>query len=223
MDQETIQKIAAEIVKYLPSYPLMLLAVQTVLMLVAAALGTFFVEYFKTRGKHLATKADFDEVLSQLRTNTETVETIKSEVSQKDWAKREWTNLRRTKLEELLDQMHECEAYADGRRKQALENKMTEDADQDPVQRLQSLGTLYFPELEKQIGDYTLAHRNLMVSTMELARDVHRARADEQAYGAAVADFRLKWNNQIAGSLTAERELTTAARSLLVNIVGVES
>jgi hypothetical protein len=38
----------------------------------------------------------------QLKANTELVETLKSDVGQKDWAKREWTNLRRRVLVEIM-------------------------------------------------------------------------------------------------------------------------
>src|SRR5262249_17746595 len=100
-----------EVARHLPSYAWVLLLVQVVILAAAAAVGAFFGEYLKTRGKNLATKADFDSLQDQLRANTELVETIKAEVGQKDWAQREWTNLRRTKLEALLEKMHDCETY----------------------------------------------------------------------------------------------------------------
>jgi hypothetical protein len=113
MDPATIQQIAAEVARHLPSYPWTLLAVQVVLTLAALGIGVFLGEYLKTRGKNLATKADFDSLQNQLSDQTRLVETIRSEVGQKDWARREWTNLRRIKLEELMEKMHECETYLD--------------------------------------------------------------------------------------------------------------
>jgi hypothetical protein len=62
MDTDTIQKIAAEIAKHLSGGAWGLLVIQTILILAAAGLGTFFGEYFKTRGRNLATKADFDSL-----------------------------------------------------------------------------------------------------------------------------------------------------------------
>jgi hypothetical protein len=106
MDQATIQQIAAEVVRHLPSYTWTLLLVQVLLILIAAAAGAFFGEYLKTRGKNLATKADLESIKAQLSTTTQVVETIKSEVGQRDWAQREWTNLRRMKLEALLAAVH---------------------------------------------------------------------------------------------------------------------
>jgi hypothetical protein len=56
MDEVTIQKIAAEVARHLPSYTWMLLLVQVVILGAAAAVGAFFGEYLKMRGKNLATK-----------------------------------------------------------------------------------------------------------------------------------------------------------------------
>jgi hypothetical protein len=76
-----------------------------------AGVGSFAGAYLKIRGTNLATKSDFIDLQNQLRANTELVETIKAEVGQWDWMQREWTNLRRVKLEALLDKLHECEEY----------------------------------------------------------------------------------------------------------------
>jgi hypothetical protein len=80
MDAETIKKIAEEIVKHLSTERLALLPIQLLLMTVAGAVGAFFSGYFKTRGKKPATKADFETLESQLRANTELVETLKAEI-----------------------------------------------------------------------------------------------------------------------------------------------
>src|SRR5262245_48977427 len=43
--------------------------------------------------------------------------------SNSDWARREWTNLRRTKLEALLEKMHDCDTYLDRQRDRAYDGK----------------------------------------------------------------------------------------------------
>jgi hypothetical protein len=53
MDKETIQQIATEVVARLPNYAWVLLLVQGLITLIAAAAGAFFGEYFRTRGKNL--------------------------------------------------------------------------------------------------------------------------------------------------------------------------
>ena len=101
MDSDPILKIVVEVAKQLSAAPWKLIAIQGVIMLLAAAVGAFLGEHLRMRGKSLATKADVASVLKQLSANTRLVEAIQTEVSQKDWSRREWANLRRAKLEEL--------------------------------------------------------------------------------------------------------------------------
>src|SRR5262245_13690250 len=54
--------------------------------------------YLKIKGENLATKQNFDDLLKQQEETAKAVEDIKSEISQRDWARREWANLRRIKL-----------------------------------------------------------------------------------------------------------------------------
>ena len=91
MDQETVRRIAEEVAR-LSGYPWSFLAIQVIVTLVAAGVGAFLAEYLKTRGRHLATTADFDRLQNELRANTRLVETVKAEVGLKDWAAREWRN-----------------------------------------------------------------------------------------------------------------------------------
>jgi hypothetical protein len=47
----------------------------------------------------------------QLEKQTKLVETVRTEVSQKDWMKREWLNLRRIKLEALVEKLNDVDEY----------------------------------------------------------------------------------------------------------------
>jgi hypothetical protein len=122
------------------------IALLTILNLAIAALVSALtalgVSYFRTRGQKLATKHDFDELQKQLKANTELVETIKSEVSQHDWAQRERTTLRRLKLEALLEKVHECEDYLDRRRDMAVEGKAAV-PERDYLKELDAMAGLY--------------------------------------------------------------------------------
>src|ERR1700745_3182593 len=111
MDEVTIKQIAVRLADYLPSNLWIPLGVQTIMLLIAGALGVFVGEYLKTRGKNLATRADFESLKDQLRANTELVETIRAEVTHRDSSKREWLNLRRIKLEELLTKTVDSREY----------------------------------------------------------------------------------------------------------------
>jgi hypothetical protein len=112
LDPDTIRKIALEVVRLLPGYgwTWTQLLLQVLVTGLAAALAAWGSAYLKTRAQNLATKQDFDELQRQLAANRQVVETIKAEVGQRDWAQREWTNLRRTKVA-LLNKAHECRAY----------------------------------------------------------------------------------------------------------------
>ena len=141
------------------------------------ALTALAVSYFRTRGQNLATKHDFDELQRQLRATTEAVETIKSEVSQRDWARREWTNLRRQKLEALLDKMHECEADLDRRRNAAVEGSYFQ-SERDLIGELDTLSTLYAPELSKEVHEFFLAFNQERFAFLELGKDIAKAGND---------------------------------------------
>jgi hypothetical protein len=124
-----------------------------VIAALVSSLTALGVSYFRTRGQNLATKHDFEELQRQLEDNTKLVEDIKSEVGQGDWARREWTNLRRIKLEALLEKMHECEVYLDRRRNSAYEGEPAK-PERDCISELDALAALYFRELRSEAGRF---------------------------------------------------------------------
>jgi hypothetical protein len=219
MDQDTIKQIATEIVARLPNYAWVLIVIQTDLILLAAAGGAFFGEYLKTRGKNLATKADFDDLKKQLRDNTKLVETIKSDVSQRDWARREWINLRRSKLEELLNLAHDCSAYLKRQHLGALDGKVFEEA--DPLGKVETIATLYFPEVANETYTFGLVCRERGSANLTLAHEVIGAKAanDPDAMQAAIDKYKVQMTPAVA---RADRELKQAARKLLVEILNLE-
>jgi hypothetical protein len=220
MDEVTIQKIAAEVVRHLPSYPWLVLLFQVLLTLVAAGAGALFGEYFKTRGKNLATKADFESLQEQLRATTQTVETIKSEVAQKDWARREWANLRRIKLEALLEKVHECGMYLSRLYDPAYEGKPAT-PEPDCISEADVLAALYFPELKSEADRFTLSCREQRALIGKLSSDVFDSRDDLAARQAVYQNFVSRWQGQYQEFLAAQDALTEAARRL-VKTMGVD-
>jgi hypothetical protein len=219
MDEVTIQKIAAEVVRHLPSYPWLVL-----LTLVAAGAGAFFGQYFETRGKNLATKADFERLQEHLRattqTVTQTVETIKSEVAQKDWARREWANLRRIKLEALLAKVHECSVHPSRLYDPAYEGKPAT-PEPDCISEADVLAALYFPELKSEADRFTLSCREQRALISKLSSDVFDSRDDLAARQAVYQNFVSRWQGQYQEFLAAQDALTEAARRL-VKTMGVD-
>src|SRR5262245_52346586 len=104
MDPNTIQQIATEVVHRLPygDHPWLFLLITAALTALSAGIVAWVGAYLKIKGENLATKQNFDDLLKQQEETAKAVEDIKSEISQRDWARREWANLRRIKLEALL-------------------------------------------------------------------------------------------------------------------------
>jgi hypothetical protein len=219
MDKDTIQQIAAQVVAQLPLGLLMI--VNVVIAALVSALTALGVSYFRTRGQNLATKHDFEELQKQLKANTELVETIKSEVSQRDWAQREWTNLRRVKLEALLEKMHESEAYLDRLRSSCNRGEPLDDK-RDPINELDAIGTLYFPELRNAVSDFYQRSKGIAVTALDLGQAISKAGNDLDARQSVYDTYNLRFPALYNELVYARHDLTTAARSLLERIMNVD-
>ena len=218
MDLDTIKNLASEVAQHLDPYTWIFL------MLGAAAVGAFGGRFLRTRGKNLATKTDFDDIRTQLRATKELAETIKAEVSHKDWSKREWTNLRRRKLEELLNKMHDCQEYLERQRTKALAGEPL--LEENPHHKFDTIATLYFPELRKETDIFSLHYRECIGAGLNLAREIHRAGQDMSARTAAFNSYKAKFSPDVLkftpDVLHAAEDLKTEARELLVKIMDAE-
>jgi hypothetical protein len=225
MDKDTIQQIAAEVVHRLPygDHPWLFLFVTVVVMALAAGVAAWGGAFLKIKGENFATKRDFDELQRQLSANTKLVETIKSEVNQRDWAQREWTTLRRIKLEALVEKTHECEVYLDQRRQDAVDGKVAS-PERDPVDELYALAALYFRELENEVGRFAILCRDQIMLVSELAPAIIATHSSHDAavHKVALENFRGKWMKRYPELLAARRQLVDAARSLLESIMNVD-
>src|SRR3989337_1039436 len=72
--------------------------------LVSSALVAFSAPYLKRRGENLATKADFNEILRQLRETTTLTESIKTDIKAKLDEEHNVRALVREKMESLFEQ-----------------------------------------------------------------------------------------------------------------------
>jgi hypothetical protein len=220
MDPATIQQIAAEVVARLP-YGNRYWLVFVVNAVVAALIGAIAVlgtSYLRTRAQNLATKHDFDELRKQLKANTELVEMIKAEVGQRDWAQREWTNLRRIKLEALLTVMHECQAHLDRHRQKILDGELL--SEPDPQLELATIAELYFPELTAEVAAFSREYRTQKHHGFVLLAQLQHMGNDLDARQEAIDKYSAEWKPELV--IQASHVLRAAARRLLVSIMGVE-
>jgi len=209
MDQDTIQKIAQEIVRQLPNYSWQLLAVQVVLMLVAFGGGALFGAYLRLR----TINADVDAVPVQAHDGTKPIETVTTDLGQENWRTREWSNLRRVKLEALLSKMHDCEPYLEQLRHRPAKSANPEE--RDPLSELEVITTLYFPELKAEVDDYVGKCRAQKNTILEARSDTRKSDAPLQPLETGGTD--------LGGTeFDAVRDrLNIAARNLTVQIMGV--
>jgi hypothetical protein len=223
MDKETIQQIAAEVVARLPfgDRYWLFLTINVIVMALAAGFAAWSGSFLKTKGQNFATKRDFDDLLKQLRANTELVEGIKSEVSQRDWTQREWTNLRRVKLEALLEKMHECEIYLDRLRSSCSGGNPLDDK-RDPINELDAIGILYFPELRNAVSDFYQPSKKIVVTALDLGQAISKAGNDLDARQSAYDTYNPRFGALYKELTHARHDLTAAARSMLERIMNVD-
>jgi hypothetical protein len=251
MDHATIQAIATEVARQLPSYSWTNLAIQVGLIGLTAAVAAYWGAYLKKSAEHLVTKVHFDEKLRQLgesthlvekikaevaTSNTELVETIKEEVklsrlqtrtnieetvrsvfAQRDWAAREWTNLRRVKIEELVEKVNECRTYL-RHHSDAVDNGEPLPAD-DPLTQLETIVRLYLPELEQQTDAFSHMHKKLVLEG-ETLRYLEKHGDDVKDRKSKYASLAARTNGPLGKSLSAA--LIDSARGLLEDMMGVK-
>jgi hypothetical protein len=225
MDPNTIQQIATEVVHRLLPYadPWAFWPIVSIITALVAGAGAWGGAFFKIKGENFATKQDFEGLQERLKATTELVEGIKSEVSQRDWAQREWTNLRRVKLEALVEKTHECEVYLNRRRHDAMDGKGAL-PERDPVDELFALAALYFRELENEVGRFAILCREQNMLVFDLAPAIQAAHwsHDAAAHQVALENFRGKWMKRYPELIAARRELVDAASSLLKRIMNLD-
>jgi hypothetical protein len=186
MDQDTIQKIAREIAEHLPNYSWQLLFVQTMLTMLAFGAGILFGQYFRMR----TTKTEV-EGPDQLGNNA--AGTMLGE----NWREREWANLRRIKLEVLLNKMHDCEHFVE-----EIAISSVDAPERDPLSELEVITTLYFPELKTEVDGYLDQCRARRTEALTTTENVTTKMVHE--------DFK-----------SARDQLSAAAQSLTTQIMGV--
>lgn len=152
------------------------------------------------------------------------VETIKSEVGQRDWAEREWKNLRRRKLETLFDKIQECDADLERRHlalRQGAPLKEERDYINELIIPLETISTLYLPELSIQTNEFYSQCLNAHSALLALDQALRDAGGDSAARERAYDDFNNTWQAQ--GRLSARWALQDAARTFLERIMGVRT
>ncbi|HEU0117912.1 MAG TPA: hypothetical protein VFR09_04690 [Alphaproteobacteria bacterium] len=187
-----------------------------VILLVAAA-GAYFGAFAKERGKNWATKADFDDLLNQLKTNTRSVEEIKSEIHQADWTAREWNTIQRIKLEELLTAVIGQCAYMEDLRSYHFFNN-PEPTNHQLLEKIDMLSKLYFPEMDQTVTEFVAKCRELMIIVYEASNKI-LATKNHQEKMAAIKEQGEIFRDAYRPVLSLMNQLTALAASHLKSIM----
>ncbi|MDR5801587.1 hypothetical protein [Caballeronia sp. LZ001] len=185
-------------------------ALQLLITLVVAGGGAWAGAYLREKGKGLATKEDVGKI-------TGIVEQVKVEISRQDWAHREWTNLRRIKLEELLAAAQDRSAYMFAVEKSAPTGKVIDQ--DDPIFRLDNLVALYFPELQGAVSGLTAVANSRILLALKITSEIAKAGSNTSLHAQHLTTFNLGVMSQSGPYLEAEKRLREEARSLLIDIM----
>ena len=98
-----LRRVLGEGIQLHPTIYLLLVIVS----LLGGTIGAFVGAYSRRRGENLATKADFDSLLQQLRRQTEETERIKSEIARAGWIHQRRWDLKRELYSQLLQILEE--------------------------------------------------------------------------------------------------------------------
>lgn len=188
--------------------------------LVGGSAGYWIAPYLKKRAETLATKADMAEVLRQLSETTRTTEQVRLAVAHSDWAQREWRTTRRLKLEELLATAYSLDQWLNSQQERWMHGKQPTDETR-PMDRLQLLATLYFPDLKVEADAVRTSHQNAYKYIVQVGSNAGKARlaANVDAYSTALDQFNNGWLPHYSQARAAIESLENSASKLMPSIV----
>ena len=148
---DQVRAIATEIVNgdvwRNPFFYLVVVAIS----LISSVAGTFLSSYFGKRGEALATKADFDQVLTQLRDSTDATENIRAEIMDRYGSAAAARETLRDRLELMVMATFELEHWLEQARSRAIRGE-TSDFTGSPIAKIEALRLIYFPNVTAEFN-----------------------------------------------------------------------
>ena len=219
MQEPLIREIALQIVREQFFENWMLYALLAAIALLSSVASAFIVSYVRKRADTYATKADLDEVLRQIRKTTEVTEEVRTSISHADWVTREWKSIRRTKLEELLEQTYATEHWLDEQRGIWIFQKGNKSLP-SPADKVSQLSTLYFPEIEGETSALVLAQREALSWIVDTAQKALATGNDLAGRQAVHTQSLPEWTPRYKAVLLAISAIQSKAQTVMKSIVG---
>lgn len=217
MSEALVREIANQILREGLVENWLTYAILLALLVISGAASAYGAIYLRKRAETYATKADFDELLRQLRATTAAAESVRLEIEKADWAEREWQTLRRVKLEELLTAMHAATHHLDAEQNARLfDEGMPTDA--SPIWKVQALSSLYFPELLAEASAFSLMYSQYRSWAIDVQAQLSSA-GNDPGKRQAVFNVRLPETKEWHPKLLAASQLVTNSASKLMKVV----
>jgi hypothetical protein len=178
--ESIVRVVASEIVNQTiwENYKFYLLV--AAISLVSSALVAFSLPYLKRRGENLATKADFNEILRQLKNTTTLTESIKSDIKAKLNEEYSIRALAREKMEVLFEQTFDLELWLERARSQAFEGNLP-DVECSPMAKIEMYQSIYFKELRVEVLVLNGAVSAMIKWLLEVALETAKAKIENRA------------------------------------------
>ena len=158
MSPEEIHKIVSDAISVNQVIPFW----EYLLFIVLSFIGAFIGAYAKRKGDNLATKEDFEKVLSQVEQQVKAVKGIEERIIHEYIEKREMLKIQREKLEQIYEALSaEIELFA--RNLATAASDINKDVE-FPSNKVEMLITLYFNEDFSSQRDIYIEKRNLLIS-----------------------------------------------------------
>lgn len=220
MSEALIREIANQILRETLIQNWLTYAILAALLVISGAVSAYGANYLRKRAETYATKADFDELLRQLRATTAAAESVRFAIAKADWAEREWQTLRRVKLEELLTAMHTATHHLDTEMNARFFDGATP-TEASPIWKVEALSSLYFPELLTEANGFSHMLAQYRSWVIDVQAQLSSA-GNDASRRQAVFDVRLpEMRNLQPKLLSSAQSLTVSASKLMKVVAGV--
>lgn len=220
MSDKVIREIAEKIVQEQILENWLFYVLLLAMIAIGSVVSAFVTAYFKKRGESYATKADFDALIAQLEITTQTAEEVKTQIAHSDWTAKQWKTLRRIKLEELMNSINKLIQWLDEERAIRLHGESVEDR-YPPMENIQTLANLYFPELEIEVLKLHIAAREVLQLLYDFHSEIREAKENshpdevEEILDRCKKAFRKKNNELMAAKAEVEQKAPEILREII--------
>ncbi len=163
--------------------------VDTIFLVVSAGIGAFGGAYLKTKGQHLATQENFDNIRDQLRKTTLDAEEIKLTLASKGWLNQQHWNIQEQHYVNLLTHLtrfklslQDRNDYYDEPGSQFDETR----AHSEHFQQLAKIGSDSYQAIRELIGPASIF---LSSESMEALNELTHSHWGVAEYSACTADY----------------------------------